>query len=494
VTGNGIPRDGATGEWPVALAQIERCFGGAVPAALATSAPDGTANITYISRAHRVDDHRVALSNQFMSKTARNLAANPRADLLLLDPVTYDEYRLGLVYERTERRGPLFERMKADIAALAELEGMQDVYRLRAADVFRVVELEQIPANPTGSVPERAPGERVPGPELTQLAEVVRAVARAGDADIALDTALEALDRVLGYRYLQFLLLDGDGQRLSTIASRGYDDGGIGAEVDLGEGQIGTAAARCEPIRAGGLRQAGKYSRTIRASYELSGVRPGREVAPPGLPGVNSRIAVPATTAGQLVGVLVAESVEPAAYDLVDEHLLGVVAALLAGAIELDRMACAADEPLDTAAPTGTEGGVRPPTTADRTGAPLPTAAPVAAGLTAPSGAMVTAVRFFDVDGSVFLGTEYLIKGVAGRILWTLVRQHVADGRVEFTNRELRLDPSLDLPGFKDNLESRLILLKRRLDERSAPVRIEKTGRGRFRLLVSGALRPEAAD
>jgi adenylate cyclase len=488
-----------TGDWSAALAQIERCFGGAVPAALATSAPDGTANVTYISRAHPVDDHRIALSNQFMSKTARNLAANPRADLLLIDPITYDEYRLALVYERTERRGPLFERMKADIAALAELEGMQDVYRLRAADVFRVVELEQITPNPAGSVPERAGTARPPDPRLEQLAEVVRAVARAGDADIALDTALEALDRILGYRYLQFLLLDGDGRRLSTIASRGYDHSGIGSEVELGEGQIGTAAARCEAIRAGGLRQAGKYSRTIRTSYELTGVRPGREVPPPGVPGVDSRIAVPATVAGQLVGVLVAESVEPAAYGAVDEHLLGMVASLVAATIELDRLACAADDPADQPArgrmaPTAGQRAPQPQHGSSDLGAVATTPEPAAPEPTAPLDAAVTAVRFFDVDGSVFLGTEYLIKGVAGRILWTLVRQHVADGRVEFTNRELRLDPSLDLPGFKDNLESRLILLKRRLDERGAPVRIEKTGRGRFRLVVTGRLRPEAAD
>lgn len=204
----------------------------------------------------------------------------------------------------------------------------------------------------------------------------------------------------------------------------------------------------------------------MRRAYEDSGgIGPGREVPVPGLPDSGSRCAVPAMALGQLVGVLTVESRQSVAFGPADEAILTVVASILANAIESEHSR--AREAPSPAAPA--------------------TPAP------APSGGG-THVRFFAVDGSVFLDGEYLIKGVAGRPLWALLGHHDQEGRTDFTNREVRLDPTLDLPAFRDNFESRLILLKRRLDEREAPVRIEKTGRGRFRLVVSGPVRLDQVD
>jgi adenylate cyclase len=83
---------------------------------------------------------------------------------------------------------------------------------------------------------------------------------------------------------------------------------------------------------------------------------------------------------------------------------------------------------------------------------------------------------------------EYLIKGVAGRILFRVLSSYVAEHRDEFPSKEIRLDPDIGPPILKDNLEARLIALRQRLCERTAALRIEKTGRGRFRLEISREL------
>jgi GAF domain-containing protein len=448
----------------ISLADLRRCFRGGVPSVIATASADGTPNVTYLSTVHLVGEERVALSNQFFSKTSRNLAENPRASVLVVDPLTYDEHRLELVFERTERRGPLFETLRGEVDAIAALSGMQDVFRLRAADVYRVVHVEKVPG---GATRRGEPDLPVPAPldavtAAARLAELAARLGRAPDLDALVGSTVAALAELLGYEHSLLALRDDAGEGLYVIASHGYEAEGVGSEIPAGEGPVGLAADRCAPVRVGALKQVRRYGRSVRRSYEAGGVEAGRAVPVPSLPDANSALAVPAMALGQLVGVLAVESPRVLAFDETDEQLLSVVATLLATAIETDR---ARERDAEVAGPPGGGG----------------TAAPAVGGPAA-------RVRFFAQDGSVFLGDDYLIKGVAGRILWALLRAHREEGRVEFTNRELRLDPDLGLPEHRANLESRLILLKRRLDEREAPVRLEKCGRGRVRLVVAGAV------
>lgn len=458
----------------IPLSRLRLCFEGFIPAVIATANLDGVPNVTYLSKVAMVDDDHVALSNQFFSKTSRNLAENPVAELLMIDPTTYDEYRLAISYERTERRGPVFETMRADVDTIASLQGMTDVFRLRSADVYRVEHVEQVPH--PGAIADQAPVEdarRAPrrdsALDTRRLAELTARLNRCPDLDTLVSTVVRALADEFGHEHSVMVLLDEDGGRLYTIASHGFAAEGVGSEVVVGEGPIGMAAARCTPIRVGNLQHMGRYSKVVRRSYEEAGdIGPGREIPFPGIDGAQSQLAVPALAMGQLVGVLMVESRGPAAYDEADEAVLTVVAGLVANAAEAERVRAAS--------------------------APAAPARTIVANRSGPSATSATEVRFFTVDGSTFLDRDYLIKGVAGRILWALLQAHAADGRTEFTNREVRLDPSLELPEFRDNFESRLILLKRRLDEREAPVRIEKTGRGRFRLVVTTPLRLESVD
>ncbi len=303
---------------------------------------------------------------------------------------------------------------------------------------------------------------------LPALAQLSERLGRCPDLDTLVGAALGGLADLFGYEHSLLLLRDEDGTRLYTIASHGYDTEGIGSEIQVGEGIIGMAAARAEPMRIGNLGKMLAYARSIRRAYEESGVEaPGHEIPLPGLADAQSQVAVPAIVLGQLVGVLVIESPQRVAFTTDDEALLTIVATMVASAIEIDWAQERAEADVDAPA--------SPPRTSG-----LPET-------------VTTRVRFFAVDGSTFLDGDYLIKGVAGRILWALLAQHVREGREDFTNKEVRLDPTLELPEFRDNLESRLILLKRRLDERSAPIRIEKTGRGRFRLTVATGLELEPA-
>jgi hypothetical protein len=296
---------------------------------------------------------------------------------------------------------------------------------------------------------------------LRLVADLSARVGRCDDLDHVITACLDGLDELFGYEHSMLLVLDDASERLFTVASHGYAQAGIGSEVGIGfgDGFLGLAASERRPVRIGALARLMQYGRAAQREESAQTGAAIPEVTVPGLPGVQSQIAAPVMRTGELLGVVAVESTRGAAFGPDDEAVLEVVAQMLAGAIEEERLSSEGDDPVTGDVETDAE--------------PSPTEG------------VAAVIRFYPEDGSTFLDGEYLVKGVPGRIIWKLLHEWRDEGRTAFTNREVRLDPQLDLPPFKDNFESRLILLKRRLDERGAPVRIETTGRGRFALQVS---------
>ncbi len=129
----------------IALSEISECFLGEIPTMMATCSEDGTPNLVHLSQVFLVDDSHVAISNQFLAKSAANLAANPVASLVCIDPGTYDTYRLVVRLLRSETDGDRFDGARTSIDAIAALTGMTGVLQLRSIDVFRVVDVALVP-------------------------------------------------------------------------------------------------------------------------------------------------------------------------------------------------------------------------------------------------------------------------------------------------------------------------------------------------------------
>jgi hypothetical protein len=428
---------------PVALESIESCLRGVIPSPFATCAPDGTPNVTYMSIVQYVDSERVALSRQFFNKTRANLDRNPAGQVRVVDPETLAQYELDLHYLHTESQGPVFDAMRTNLEAIASQTGMEGVFRLRGVDVHRVVRCSRVGGH-DGAQPRRAERD-----VLAQLDELTRRLALCSDYDEATRVALEALDDLFHFPQAILLVRDPSAERLFAVAANGYAGQAAGAEVAVGEGVIGTAASSAQVVCVPNLARA----RVMQAA--LRGDAPADQIPLPGLERAQSVAAAPLVAGGEVTGVLYLESEEVGRFGPSDERLLRVLGRHLAAALRgFD------------AEPQGAE---PPPAASAGTGTPL-------------------RATYYRADDSVFVRDEYVIKGVPGRILWKLLREHAASGRTAFTNRELRLDESLGLPAGAENLEARLLVLRKRLAGGAFGVELERVGRGRLALHTDGPL------
>lgn len=126
-------------------AEIRPVLENGMPAVMVTCSADGIPNVTVISQVYYVDEEHAALSFQFFSKTIRNVRENPRAYVCVTDAAGQVEWVLQLAFQRSETSGAIFDAMDMQIEAIASATGMSGIFKLRAADVYRVLSVEKRP-------------------------------------------------------------------------------------------------------------------------------------------------------------------------------------------------------------------------------------------------------------------------------------------------------------------------------------------------------------
>ncbi|MBI2059525.1 MAG: GAF domain-containing protein [Nitrospirae bacterium] len=159
------------------------------------------------------------------------------------------------------------------------------------------------------------------------------------DLDRMLEIILHSMGRVLGFQHSMILLSEESGEDLRVAASRGYEKDGTGASVKLGQGVIGVVGKRRKMMRMGNIGAGMAYLSTARAQMNPGGSGASTAtMALPGLPKVQSQLAMPLVVKDRLIGVMAVESEQMAAFDELDEVLLTILGNQAAAAIDNARM------------------------------------------------------------------------------------------------------------------------------------------------------------
>jgi len=454
----------------IPLESLTSCFQGLIPAWLCTCSREGIPNVAMLSHVDYVDSHHVALSFQFFNKSKRNIMENPHALIRLYDPDILQVYSVRLRYVRTETEGPLFESMRLRIEAIASYSGLKGIFKLLGADVYEVQSIAPIPherGRPGEPAGESAGGGQAPIPfTMRALQELSDQLQRATSLECLLESILATIEASFGFRHSMILLAAERPEVLELIASRGYPAGGVGSEVRFGEGIIGMVAEARKPVRISGMLRHMVYAKAVsKVALEKGLCTESQRIPLPGLANPESQLGIPLLVRDDLIGVLCIETDSTYRFHEEDRAYLEVLGGYLAIAIQnvmLHERAGDGDEP---AAEVHTPAAATPAKRRER-----------------------IEIAYYADQECIFVDSEYLVRGLPAKILRKILIESQNEGRVEFTNRLLRLDKSLNLPDFKDNLETRLILLRRRLEERCPEIRIVPSGRGRFRLELGAAV------
>src|SRR5688500_5904802 len=180
-----------------------------------------------------------------------------------------------------------------------------------------------------------------------------------------LETILSGLKEYFGFSHSMIALTGEKPHSLVIVASRGYPEGGAGAEIQFGEGIIGVVAEAQKPIRISGLLRGMLHAHAARKRALEQGLKPDLgSVKLPGLKNPASQLGVPLVVRGELVGVLCIESETPYRFHEEDKTTIELLGSYLAVAIQNMQLqeaesGSSADEATPARAPVAAAAGVR---------------------------------------------------------------------------------------------------------------------------------------
>ena len=115
------------------------------------------------------------------------------------------------------------------------------------------------------------------------------------DLEEIYDVALRTMDELFEFHHATILLLDPDGETLSVVASRGYENQAVGGRVRIGTGVVGLVAQKRRMLHVNNLGQQRAYAAAQRRQMMKAGraTEIGDAVPVPGLFNAESQIALP---------------------------------------------------------------------------------------------------------------------------------------------------------------------------------------------------------
>ena len=171
--------------------------------------------------------------------------------------------------------------------------------------------------------------------EIEIIERVASQISKTLNLDAIAKTMLISMEEYFGFKHSMILLLDSSESALKVIATHGYQEEGIGAQVKIGVGVIGMVAKKKKLMRMANLGAQKQYMQAIKQQIQPSeDTVVADEISLPGLKNAESQVAIPMLMEDELIGVFSVESDEVNIFDKSDELIIKILANQTANALQ----------------------------------------------------------------------------------------------------------------------------------------------------------------